>query len=375
MLKNRPKSHIVLIIIFLIIIIIGGFFTFKISKNIIELASNVSKNMKNTMDPKAPDPGKTQSETLIIPNGSRKVDIGTYLERVEDLNVKESSWSYEFYLWFKWKSNEIDFLGKKDQTHKNELPFSIINGDIIKCDLVNQYSDTVNKVEYIQYFVKAKNTQFFDVSLYPIDKHDLIIPIEHKWLNRDQLYFSPDTVDSKVSSRVMVNGYEKSNNIKVIEKSHAYKSARGNPKFSSGYKVDFSQYRMALRIFKGGLSVILKLFLILYIAVLVTFIAPFSTDPSRYTTGALFTTAGANYILASKLPATNIYSLAEIINTFCVVIIIIMMGLLAVLPSVIFRDGIIDAFEKRMNRLINITMFSFFILVNTLLIYFAITYS
>ena len=375
MLKNRPKSHIVLIIIFLTLIIIGGFFTFKISKNIIEIASTVSKNMKNTMDPKAPDPGKTQSETLIIPNGSRKVYIGTYLERVEDLNVKESSWSYEFYLWFKWKSNEIDFLGKKDQTHKNELPFSIINGDIIKCDLVNQYSDTVNKVEYIQYFVKAKNTQFFDVSLYPIDKHDLIIPIEHKWLNRDQLYFSPDTVDSKVSSRVMVNGYEKSNNIKVIEKSHAYKSARGNPKFSSGYKVDFSQYRMALRIFKGGFSVILKLFLILYIAVLVTFIAPFSNDPSRYTTGALFTTAGANYILASKLPATNIYSLAEIINTFCVVIIIIMMGLLAVLPSVIFKDGIIDAFEKRMNRLINITMFSFFLLVNTLLIYFAIIYS
>ena len=375
MLKNRPKSHIVLIIIFLTLIIIGGFFTFKISKNIIEIASTVSKNMKNTMDPKAPDPGKTQSETLIIPNGSRKVYIGTYLERVEDLNVKESSWSYEFYLWFKWKSNEIDFLGKKDQTHKNELPFSIINGDIIKCDLVNQYSDTVNKVEYIQYFVKAKNTQFFDVSLYPIDKHDLIIPIEHKWLNRDQLYFSPDTIDSKVSSRVMVNGYEKSNNIKVIEKSHAYKSARGNPKFSSGYKVDFSQYRMALRIFKGGFSVILKLFLILYIAVLVTFIAPFSNDPSRYTTGALFTTAGANYILASKLPATNIYSLAEIINTFCVVIIIIMMGLLAVLPSVIFKDGIIDAFEKRMNRLINITMFSFFLLVNTLLIYFAIIYS
>jgi hypothetical protein len=375
MLKNRPKSHIVLIIIFLTIIIIGGFFTFKISKNIIEIASTVSKNMKNTMDPKAPDPGKTQSETLIIPNGSRKVYIGTYLERVEDLNVKESSWSYEFYLWFKWKSNEIDFLGKKDQTHKNELPFSIINGDIIKCDLVNQYSDTVNKVEYILYFVKAKNTQFFDVSLYPIDKHDLIIPIEHKWLNRDQLYFSPDTIDSKVSSRVMVNGYEKSNNIKVIEKSHAYKSARGNPKFSSGYKVDFSQYRMALRIFKGGFSVILKLFLILYIAVLVTFIAPFSNDPSRYTTGALFTTAGANYILASKLPATNIYSLAEIINTFCVVIIIIMMGLLAVLPSVIFKDGINDAFEKRMNRLINITMFSFFLLVNTLLIYFAIIYS
>jgi len=347
----------------------------KVSNNVMEIASSVSRNMKNTMDPKAPDPGKTQAENLVIPSTSKKVIIGSYLERVEDLNVKESSWSYEFYLWFKWKSSEIDFLGKRDKNHKNELPFSIINGDVIKCDIVNQYYDSVNNIEYIQYFVKAKNTQFFDVSLYPIDKHDLIIPIEHKWLDKNQLYFQPDTIDSKVSSRVMVNGYEKSNDIKVIEKTHAYKSARGNPKFSSGYKVDFSQFRMAIRIYKGGLSVILKLFLILYIAVLVTFIAPFSTDPSRYTTGALFTTAGANYILASKLPATNIYSLAEIINTLCVFIIIIMMGLLAVLPSVIFKDGIIDTFEKRMNRLINLTMFSFFLLINSLLIYIGITYS
>ena len=375
MFKNRTKSHIILIIIFLVILITGSIFTMKVSNNVMEIASSVSRNMKNTMDPKAPDPGKTQSENLVIPSTSKKVIIGSYLERVEDLNVKESSWSYEFYLWFKWKSSEIDFLGKRDKNHKNELPFSIINGDVIKCDIVNQYYDSVNNIEYIQYFVKGKNTQFFDVSLYPIDKHDLIIPIEHKWLDKNQLYFQPDTIDSKVSSRVMVNGYEKSNDIKVIEKTHAYKSARGNPKFSSGYKVDFSQFRMAIRIYKGGLSVILKLFLILYIAVLVTFIAPFSTDPSRYTTGALFTTAGANYILASKLPATNIYSLAEIINTLCVVIIIIMMGLLAVLPSVIFKDGIIDTFEKRMNRLINLTMFSFFLLINSLLIYIGITYS
>jgi len=200
--------------------------------------------------------------------------------------------------------------------------------------------------------------------LYPIDKHDLIIPIEHKWLDRSQLFFQPDTVDSKVSSRVNINGYEKGKDVKIIEKSHAYKSTRGNPKLKSGFKVDFSQYRMAIRIFKGGLSVIIKLFLILYIAVLVTFIAPFSNDPSRYTTGALFTTAGANYILASKLPATLGYSLAEIINTVCIVVIIIMMALLAILPTIIFKDKIIDSFEKQMNKLINFTMLSIFLIIN-----------
>jgi hypothetical protein len=372
---KRPISHKILIFIFAFLLMAGLYFSYEISHTIKDMATNVSANMNNTMDPKAPDPGKTKSESIKLSSSSKKVIIGTYLERIEDLNIKESSWSYEFYLWFKWKSNEIDFLGKRDLDHKNELPFTVINGDIIKCDLVDHYTDSVNKIEYIQYFVKAKNTQFFDVSLYPIDKHDLIIPIEHKWLDRTKLYFEPDTIDSKVSSRVMINGYEKNNNVKIIEKPHAYKSARGNPKFTKGYKVDFSQYRMAFRIFKGGLSVILKLFLILYVAVIVTFIAPFSSDPSRYTVGALFTTAGANYILASKLPATNIYSLAEIINAFCVVIIIIMMGLLAILPTVIFKDGIIDSFEKRMNRLINMTVFTFFLIINSILIYIALNYS
>jgi hypothetical protein len=202
-----------------------------------------------------------------------------------------------------------------------------------------------------------------------------MIPIEHKWLDRTQLVFVPDTVDSKVSSRVNVNGYEKESSVKLIEKPHAYKSPRGNPNLDAGYKVDFSQMRMALRIYKGGFSVIMKLFIIMYIAVLVTFIAPFSTDPSRYTVGALFTTAGANYILSTKLPATNMYTLAEIINTFCMIVIIVMMAILAVVPSVIFKDGTLDKTEKRLNDLITLSMFVFFIIINTLIAGTALQYN
>ena len=372
MFRPRPFSHYILIIIFFVILFNGIFYSFRMKTVIENMAFNVSTNMKNTMDSKAPDPGKTKPESIKIPPTAKKIVIGTYLERVEDLSIKASSWTYDFYLWFKWNPKEVDFLGKKDSNHLNELPFSIVNGDIIKCDLVDQFTDAKNNVQYVQYFVKAKNSQFFDVSLYPIDKHDLIIPIEHKWLDRNNVYFVPDTVDSKVSSRVMINGYEKSNNIRMIEKAHAYKSARGNPKYSTGFKVDFSQFRMALGIYKGGLSVIFKLFLILYVAVIMTFIAPFSNDPSRYTVGSLFTTAGANYILSSNLPATNIFTLAEIINSFCVIVIIVMIGLLAILPAVIFQDGKMDPFERLMNRVINSTMFAFFLIINSILIYVAI---
>jgi hypothetical protein len=165
----------------------------------------------------------------------------------------------------------------------------------------------------------------------------------------------------------MINGYERSPNCRLIEKPHAYKSARGNPSLNAGYKVNFSQLRMATRISRGGLSSILKLFIVLYVAVIVTFIAPFVSDPSRYTVGALFTTASANYILSQKLPAVEIFTFAEIINTVCLGIIVLMMALLAILPAVIFSDGKADAYEKKMNQRINITCFIYFIVINVIL--------
>jgi uncharacterized protein (UPF0333 family) len=369
------SSHVILAAILLTIIITGIYSAKKLNDTVRHMAEEVYANMKNTMDSKAPDPGKTVPEKYEVKPGTKKVKIGAYLERIEDLDIKQSSWTYEFYLWFSWNPNEIDFNGRKEKSKTNETPFSIINGDIIKATKIEEIYDEKNNIAYVQYFVKANNTQFFDVSLYPIDQHDLIIPIEHKWLDRNKLVFVPDTIDSKVSSRVNINGYEKESKVKLIEKPHAYKSARGNPKLDAGYKVDFSQFRMALRIYKGGLSMIIKLFIIMYIAVFVCFIAPFSSEPSRYTVGALFTTAGANYILAQKLPATNGYTLAEIINTFCMVIIIVMMSLLAVLPSIIFKDGVIDSVEKKFNNMITVAMFFFFIVINILLTWTALSIS
>ena len=366
-LKSTESSHRILNIIFICLLILCISSTFLLSSHLFKISSKVNQDIFQTMDANSPDPGKTSAEHTQINADVQKVKLGIYLERIEDLDIKQSRWNYEFYIWFNWNPKQIDFLGKNNLEHKNEIPFSIINGDIISSEIVQTAYDSASNSQYIQYLVKARNTQFFDVSLYPVDQHDLIIPIEHKWLDRNKLVFVPDTVDSKISSRVMINGYERSPNCRLIEKPHAYKSARGNPSLNAGYKVNFSQLRMATRISRGGLSSILKLFIVLYVAVIVTFIAPFVSDPSRYTVGALFTTASANYILSQKLPAVEIFTFAEIINTVCLGIIVLMMALLAILPAVIFSDGKADAYEKKMNQRINITCFIYFIVINVIL--------
>lgn len=351
--------------ILLFLVVSGLLNVYLLTNHVYNLAKEVKAHREDYMSPTLPDPGKTAA--INRTDTGVKVLTGIYLDRIEELDIKQSRWTYEFYLWFKWNPTEIDLLGEKHEKFQNELPFNIVNGEIISADLIEKQIDQAKNTGYIQYQVKAKTTQFFDVRLFPIDEHYLIIPIEHKWLDRGDVIFIPDTLESKLSSRVMIPGYTITKSMKLIEKAHAYQSARGNPKFSSTDMENFSQFRAGVKINKNGLPDILKLFLINFIAVIVTFIAPFSPDPSRYTVGAIFTTAGANYILASKLPASHVYTFAEIMNTYCSIVIIIMMALLAIVPAVIMKDGKSEKIEKRLNNAIMISMFLMFIITTALL--------
>lgn len=336
-----------------------------LTNHVYKVASDVKSHREDYMNPIMADPGKTVPDQKN--DSGVKVMSGIYLDRVEELDIKKSNWTYEFYLWFKWKPSEIDLLGTHHEKFQNEVPFNIINGEITSVDLIEKQIDSNQDRGYIQYQVKAKTTQFFDVRLFPIDEHYLIVPIEHKWLDRSEVVFIPDTTNSKLSSRVMIPGYTLDKSLKLIEKVHAYQSTRGNPLLAEEHKENFSQFRAGIKINKNGLSDILKLFLINFIAVIVTFIAPFSPDPSRYTVGAIFTTAGANYVLSSKLPASHVYTFAEIMNTYCSIVIIIMMALLAIVPTVILKDGKTEWLEKKLNNSIMVTMFILFITTTILL--------
>jgi hypothetical protein len=159
--QKRPSSHYILFGILTLILFTGIYSAINLTSTMKLMAETVDADRKKMMDPIAPDPGKTKSEKYEIGPNTKKVKIGTYLERIEDLDIKQSSWSYEFYLWFSWKPSEIDLTGRNDESHKDEIPFSIINGDILKVEKIQEVYDVKKNIGYIQYFVKAKNTQFF----------------------------------------------------------------------------------------------------------------------------------------------------------------------------------------------------------------------
>lgn len=362
------KSHAFLTCLFFALLAIAIISSVLIVKYVQGISSQVNQDMEAFMNEKAIDPGKTADDFPARPAHCPKALVGIYIERVLDADIKQSFWDYECTIWFRWKPSEVDFLGRNKFMPDGQIPFKIIDGSIASTEVTEHFKIPQDSSEYIQYFVRAKSSKFFDVCLYPVDKHDLILQVEHKWLERNQLLLVPDTTESKISSRVSVCGYIKSPEPIIIEKPHRYRSSKGNPNFTDGHRLVFSQARMAMHISRGGVSNVFKLFLVLYIAVVVAFVSFFASDPSRYAVGALFTTAGANFILMSKLPALQVYSFAEILYAMCQVVILLMIVFLAILPRITAVDNRPDFFEKKMHLAIHSSLLLFTIVLNILLI-------
>jgi hypothetical protein len=241
-----------------------------------------------------------------------------------------STWSAEFYQWFKWDPSLIEFESldslKKRFVLPVNLPFKIVNGQILDAHISNFKVSPDKKSAYVLYFIRATSTQFFSSNAYPMDKHFLYIPIEHVDLNASKLKFVPDLASSKVSSRVKLSGYSKGDRM-VSSSLHTYQSHYGNPDENKDQSNTFNQYRFGLKIEREGYGYYSKLFIVLLVSCMIAFLSFFAdkTDKLRITVGALFTTATNNYVLTRNIPDTSTISIAEFVDIISLATIFIIM--------------------------------------------------
>jgi hypothetical protein len=259
------------------------------------------------MDPDALDPGVTAADAK-LPDGVTplRVTAGIYIDRISELSVPESSWTAEFYVWFRWSGADVGI---------GDL-FEVIDGSIESRSL---QEEVVTKDDhYVRYRVLAKITKAFDTSRFPCDDHLLTIGLESPRYGREQLLFTPDVNSSAVSSRIRVPGYDVTGSA-ILDKPHSYRSTKGDPRFPADARITRSQLRIGLSIGRPGLGLYYKLFQSLFIAIgialLAAFIRPTDLDPRfGLGIGALFAAVANSYVTASLTPQTDVASLADIVN-------------------------------------------------------------
>jgi len=287
------------------------------------------KTITYTISPEKDDIGFTPPDREIAAKAHpEEVKTGTYLERIINFDIVQSRWQYEFYQWFTWDPKKVNFMPvaelEKGATKPENLPFKIINGDIEHAETIDFNVDSSKKIAYVLYLLKATNTQFFDASTFPMDKHLLEIPIEHVKADINQIKFIPDTAGSNVSSRVAINSYILGKHYATY-KLHTYKSALGDPRIIGGNHKTFSQYRFCVIVKRNGYIYYTKMFVTLIVAILIAFLSFFAADNEkvRIITSSLFTAAASYYILGAKIPSSSTITIAELVNIISLITIFI----------------------------------------------------
>jgi len=300
---NSEKKKFI-IIFSLMILIIYSLVTYYSASTMYNNKIQAGANHTARMNPTAAEPGRTPPDPLPEGSGYTTVKIGTYLDDIDSLSIKDSFWTANFYVWFSWNGDKNLDPGSK---------FVLVDGIINKKELLESYSDN-NGVNYQRYKVSAKMIKFFDTTRVPIENQMLNIYMEDGARDGTKLRYEADSA-SNISSRVKIPGYNIIESSNVI-KTHTYKSSYGDPRIAPGTQKVFSQYIYGIEINRIDYGLYVKLFLSLFAALLLTlssfFIKPSDIGP-RFSlpTGAYFGAVANSYVVNSILPSSGSFGLVD----------------------------------------------------------------
>ncbi|MEO5346115.1 MAG: hypothetical protein H7834_07025 [Magnetococcus sp. YQC-9] len=304
-------------------------------------------NLNHTarMSPILVEAGHAPPDTLPAQGSFTLVKIGSYVDDIENLSIRESFWTANFYLWFSW-------IGPKELDPGNT--FIIVNGTITKRDLLNEYHGDDN-LHYQRYRISAKLLKLFDTMRVPLEDHMLNIHIEDGARDGHKLRYVADP-DANLSSRTQIPGYKIVKHGTTV-KLHTYKTSHGDPGKAADYKTTRTQYIVGIEIQRNGLGVYLKIFVALFAAMMLAllnfFVSPSDVSPRFSLPSAAFFGAVSNsYVANSLLPPSGTFGLVDFISVFGMGTIFLTIALSLISNHIYVKKG-----DKSLAFILDRTMF------------------
>ena len=97
----------------LIILVIYALITYFSASTMYSNNVRSEANHAARMNPTAAEPGKTPPDPLPAGGNFTTVSVGTYIDDIDNLSIRDSFWSTNFYIWFSWKGDKNIDPGSK----------------------------------------------------------------------------------------------------------------------------------------------------------------------------------------------------------------------------------------------------------------------
>ncbi len=188
---------------------------------------------------------------------TRVVYAGIYINEISNLDVIRSSYTADFYLWFRYRGDfdetRIEFLNAVNPVDPGK-PF------IDKTDEKN--------ITFRAFRIKADFKDDFDFHAYPFDRHHLRIKIRHAEMKKEQLIYVADVLGLPEASKMLEKPGLKDAEDWQLGELDFYQntvekvSALGNPQFfDTHHTISYSRFNAAIPIERKGLGFVVRAFL------------------------------------------------------------------------------------------------------------------
>ena len=238
------------------------------------------------------------------PPPPRKIVVGTYINHVFGVDIKNSQFTVDFYVWFRWEGDDLKPLDT----------FELANGRITsKSGIVKKKLGTQN---YASCRVLATITKFWDLRRFPLDNHTLSWRSRTREQDDRAVVYEADRDNSGISPDLQVPGW--------VVKQHrgrggaaglSHQLRRHLAAARTGSR-RYSRYLFSVDVARPGYGRFLKVFFGLFISVLISwcgfFVRPKESSPRvSLGVGATFAAAAVTVAINNSLPDTNAVTMAD----------------------------------------------------------------
>lgn len=237
------------------------------------------------------------------PSSPNPVTVGIYVIQVSDIDLQKNSFKADFYVWFRW----TDYP-------KNPLDtFEVMNGTIEKKEVQEQKARNGSNYAFAR--ITATINSVWDLSRFPIDKHQLVIQIEDTGADQDDLVYQIDTENSTLDPHVNLAGWKtKGLSGSVVE--NRYETTYGDPEYPPGHASTFSRAKFTIPIERPDHGTLYKVLFVVMVCAGVAYsslLVPVEYVDPRFGlgVGALFAIIASEFIFAGMVPFTGALTIAD----------------------------------------------------------------
>jgi hypothetical protein len=236
-----------------------------------------------------------------------QVVVGSYVNKIQDLNFKDNKYALDFYLWFRWKPEGAL------ADYKPLDSFEIINGKIENKSSVVEKK--IGEMNYASVRVSATIAENWELARFPFDAHTMRVYIEDSAFTTKDLVFVADKSNSRLGDEIDMSGWNGGNFAADI-KSKAYHTNYGDTSLPKDAASEYSRFVFSMDIQRETFGSALKLLSTVLLATAVAFVA-FMVKPSDLDArfgmgvGALFAVAASAFIASSSVPDSGVMTVAD----------------------------------------------------------------